>query len=54
MAEGTTMISGVEHIERGYDNVMCQFRSLGAQIIVHDADHDLQQFTEFTNQVAAR
>jgi UDP-N-acetylglucosamine 1-carboxyvinyltransferase len=54
MAEGTTMISGVEHIERGYDNVMCQFRSLGAKLIVHDGDTELQPYRDFTGEVAAR
>jgi len=31
-AEGTTTIAGVQHIERGYENVVGAFRSLGASI----------------------
>lgn len=31
-AEGTTTISGVEHIERGYEDAIRLFRSLGAQV----------------------
>ncbi|WP_438445869.1 UDP-N-acetylglucosamine 1-carboxyvinyltransferase [Gorillibacterium sp. sgz5001074] len=31
-AEGTTYISGVEHIERGYEDAIGMFRSLGAKI----------------------
>jgi UDP-N-acetylglucosamine 1-carboxyvinyltransferase len=32
MAEGTTRIAGVEHIERGYENIVGDFTSLGAEI----------------------
>lgn len=32
MAEGTTRITGVEHIERGYEDIVKDFRSLGAEI----------------------
>lgn len=32
MAEGTTRITGVEHIERGYEDIVRDFRSLGADI----------------------
>jgi len=31
-AEGTTHISGVRHIERGYENIVESFRSLGANV----------------------
>jgi UDP-N-acetylglucosamine 1-carboxyvinyltransferase len=31
-AEGTTVIAGVEHIERGYDNVIGSFKQLGAEL----------------------
>jgi UDP-N-acetylglucosamine 1-carboxyvinyltransferase len=52
MAEGRTMISGVEHIERGYDNVMNQFRGLGAKLLVHDMEEEAVDLADFTNQVA--
>lgn len=32
MAEGTTRISGVEHIERGYEDIVRDFKKLGAEI----------------------
>jgi len=32
MAEGTTRITGVEHIERGYEDIVRDFRLLGADI----------------------
>lgn len=32
IAEGTTYISGVEHIERGYEDVIGMFRTLGAKV----------------------
>lgn len=35
-AEGTTIISGIEHIERGYDNVIGLFRSIGGDISLRD------------------
>ncbi|WP_028988383.1 UDP-N-acetylglucosamine 1-carboxyvinyltransferase [Thermicanus aegyptius] len=34
MAEGTTRLTGVEHIERGYENMVEKLRDLGAQIEV--------------------
>jgi UDP-N-acetylglucosamine 1-carboxyvinyltransferase len=37
-AEGTTVITGIEHIERGYDNVIGLFRSLGANVTLMEAD----------------
>ncbi|PZE22221.1 UDP-N-acetylglucosamine 1-carboxyvinyltransferase [Paenibacillus xerothermodurans] len=38
--EGITRISGVEHIERGYDNAIQLFRSLGAKVSLHsEADN---------------
>lgn len=36
IAEGTTNISGVEHIERGYEDAIGLFRSLGARISVSE------------------
>lgn len=32
MAEGTTRITGIEHIERGYEDIVRDFKSLGAGI----------------------
>jgi UDP-N-acetylglucosamine 1-carboxyvinyltransferase len=32
-AEGVTEVSGVHHIDRGYDDIECKLRSLGADII---------------------
>lgn len=32
MAEGETLIEGVEHIERGYENLEAKLRSLGAEV----------------------
>ncbi|CAG7615870.1 UDP-N-acetylglucosamine 1-carboxyvinyltransferase 2 [Paenibacillus solanacearum] len=37
-AEGTTTIAGVQHIERGYEDVIGSFRSLGATLSLHDFD----------------
>jgi UDP-N-acetylglucosamine 1-carboxyvinyltransferase len=53
MAEGVTMISGVDHIERGYDNVMNQFRGLGAKLLVHDIEEEAVDFNNYAGQAAA-
>lgn len=37
-AEGTTCITGVEHIERGYEDVIGSFRSIGAQLTMRELD----------------
>jgi len=38
-AEGKTVITGVQHIERGYENIVDTFRSLGANVAKYeDAD----------------
>lgn len=37
-AEGITYITGVEHIERGYENIVKDFTSLGADMILYDSD----------------
>jgi len=37
-AEGTTTIAGIQHIERGYEDVIGSFRSLGASIAMLDSD----------------
>ena len=34
MATGDSVLSGVHHLERGYDNVLDKFRQLGADIDV--------------------
>jgi UDP-N-acetylglucosamine 1-carboxyvinyltransferase len=33
VADGTTEISEIYHIERGYDNFISKFKSLGANIL---------------------
>ncbi|GLX70556.1 UDP-N-acetylglucosamine 1-carboxyvinyltransferase [Paenibacillus glycanilyticus] len=35
-AEGSTYITGIEHIERGYEDVIGTFRSIGAKVSIHD------------------
>lgn len=37
-AEGTTRITGIHHFERGYENIVDSFRSLGAKLEVRDAN----------------
>ncbi|HZG56634.1 UDP-N-acetylglucosamine 1-carboxyvinyltransferase [Paenibacillus sp.] len=37
-AEGVTRITGVEHIERGYEDVIGSFRSIGAKLSFRDLD----------------
>ncbi|WP_409276183.1 UDP-N-acetylglucosamine 1-carboxyvinyltransferase [Neobacillus sp. SCS-31] len=39
VAEGTTYITGVEHIERGYEDVIKGFQSLGVHIRKEDIDY---------------
>lgn len=34
MAEGTTRITGVEHIERGYEDIVRDFKHLGTEIVL--------------------
>ncbi len=48
LAEGTTKITGVEHIERGYEDIVRDFRQLGADISLLSGNgisdnHDLLQ-----------
>jgi UDP-N-acetylglucosamine 1-carboxyvinyltransferase len=38
VAEGTTYITGIEHIERGYENLVRDFASLGADMLLYDSD----------------
>lgn len=40
VADGPTYITGVEHIERGYENVVDAFRTLGVQIRKEDLDYE--------------
>lgn len=35
-AEGSTFITGVEHIERGYEDVIGSFRAIGAKVSIQD------------------
>jgi UDP-N-acetylglucosamine 1-carboxyvinyltransferase len=37
-AEGSTCITGVEHIERGYEDVIGSFRSIGAKLSIREMD----------------
>ena len=39
MAEGTTIITGIHHWKRGYDNLEHRLAQLGAKIVLHDADN---------------
>lgn len=39
MADGTTRITGVEHIERGYEDIVRDFKKLGADISLMSGDH---------------
>jgi UDP-N-acetylglucosamine 1-carboxyvinyltransferase len=39
-AEGRTSITGVEHIERGYEDVIGSFRSIGANITMRDMEQN--------------
>lgn len=36
--EGSTYITGVEHIERGYEDVIGSFQSLGAKLVMREMD----------------
>jgi len=50
IAEGTTTITGIEHIERGYDEAVAAFNSLGAKVSLHHSDeitNDLLMMQEF-------
>jgi UDP-N-acetylglucosamine 1-carboxyvinyltransferase len=52
MAEGTTRITGVEHIERGYEDLIRDFRSLGAEIKLC-SEEGLQTQTDMDLPLAA-
>ncbi|WP_409346898.1 UDP-N-acetylglucosamine 1-carboxyvinyltransferase [Paenibacillus sp. MBLB4367] len=41
MAEGKSILTGVDHIERGYEDVIGQFRSLGANLTLHEGEFGL-------------
>ncbi|MEI5907466.1 UDP-N-acetylglucosamine 1-carboxyvinyltransferase [Bacillus spongiae] len=38
MSEGATIISGVEHLERGYDDILRSFRSIGIKISMFEGE----------------
>lgn len=38
-AEGNTFITGVEHIERGYEDVIGSFRTIGAKVAIRELDN---------------
>lgn len=38
MAEGSTCITGVDHIERGYEDVIGSFRSIGAKVSMRELE----------------
>jgi UDP-N-acetylglucosamine 1-carboxyvinyltransferase len=42
-AEGPTSITGVQHIERGYENVVEAFASIGANISMQDSDDNSEK-----------
>ena len=45
MATGDSVLSGVHHLERGYDNVLDKFQQLiglGVVVVVSDIDVDTQ------------
>jgi UDP-N-acetylglucosamine 1-carboxyvinyltransferase len=44
IAEGRTTIMGVHHIERGYENMIEDFRSLGVNIAVCQSDDEELQW----------
>lgn len=39
-AEGVTRITGVEHLERGYTDVIGSFSALGARLTLHEAEEE--------------
>ena len=44
-ASGTTYITGVEHIERGYEDIIRDFKNLGADIRLRQGDEDIRTLT---------
>ncbi|MGP4059183.1 UDP-N-acetylglucosamine 1-carboxyvinyltransferase [Halobacillus litoralis] len=45
MAEGTTEITGVDHIERGYDNITTKLNNLGAKVWFEEmSEEEIEQF----------
>jgi UDP-N-acetylglucosamine 1-carboxyvinyltransferase len=47
-AEGRTIVTGVEHIERGYENAIGLFRQLGARMSFHHEDTELLRYREYS------
>lgn len=55
IAEGTTYITGVEHIERGYEDAVKVFTKLGADIKLHnDADADVAEELELQSCISVQ
>jgi len=52
-AEGTTHISGVRHIERGYENVVESFRSLGANVTMEESGEEGRSFGSLASDFGA-
>jgi len=50
IAEGSTFITGIEHIERGYEDAIGAFRALGANMTLEQVDTD---FAEEKLRIAA-
>ncbi|MCQ6559235.1 UDP-N-acetylglucosamine 1-carboxyvinyltransferase [Paenibacillus mendelii] len=47
-AEGRTSITGIQHFERGYENIVEAFRSLGANIGEHDSNDGHMELLQVT------
>ncbi|MCR8633987.1 UDP-N-acetylglucosamine 1-carboxyvinyltransferase [Paenibacillus radicis (ex Xue et al. 2023)] len=46
-AEGVTRITGIEHIERGYENAIHLFRSLGANVSLRSQNEEAGNISQF-------
>ncbi|NOU97088.1 UDP-N-acetylglucosamine 1-carboxyvinyltransferase [Paenibacillus sp. LMG 31456] len=47
IAEGVTRITGIEHIERGYENAIQLFRSLGANVSLQSLHVEAENMSQF-------
>ncbi|MFD0675354.1 MULTISPECIES: UDP-N-acetylglucosamine 1-carboxyvinyltransferase [unclassified Paenibacillus] len=47
VAEGVTRITGIEHIERGYENAIHLFRSLGANVSLRSQNEEAGNISQF-------
>ena len=53
-AKGTSRVFGVEHIERGLENMLETFRCLGADInVVDDPDADIEEAAAASKRLGA-